>query len=73
MVTSVNNTVLYIWKLRRVDLKHSHYQKKNFNYVVTDVNEAHCGDHFIILANIESLCCAPKTNISHVNVKHIAI
>ena len=73
-VTSVDNTVLYNWKLLRVDLKHSHHQEKNFNCVVTDVNAAHSGDHFIIFANIESLRCAPKTNImSHVNVKHIAI
>lgn len=26
--TIVNNTVLYIWKLARVDLKSSHYRKK---------------------------------------------
>lgn len=28
MVTTVNNTALYTWKLLRIDLKHSHQKKK---------------------------------------------
>ena len=37
-VTIVNNTVLYISKLLRVDLKIPCHEKKNFVTVVTDVN-----------------------------------
>ena len=33
MVTIVNNTVVYIWKLLKIDLKSSHHEKKNYNYV----------------------------------------
>ena len=29
---------------------------------MTDVNET-CDDQFTIYANVESLCCMPKTNI----------
>ena len=31
--------------------------------MVTDGNQTYCGDHFVNYANIESLCCAPETNI----------
>lgn len=35
----VNNTILYIWKLLRVDLKSSHYRKKKIQlWEVTNVN-----------------------------------
>ena len=39
MLTTVNNLVLHILKLLRVDLKRSHHKRKQFflNYV-TDVN-----------------------------------
>lgn len=28
-----------------------------------DVNQTHCGDHFEIYTNIESLGCIPKINV----------
>ena len=28
-----------------------------------DVNQTYCGDRFTVYTNIESLCCAPETNI----------
>ena len=28
-----------------------------------DVDWAYCGDNFSIYTNLESLCCAPETNI----------
>lgn len=31
--------------------------------MMTDVNQIHCGDHFVNYANIESLYCAPETNM----------
>ena len=31
--------------------------------MMTDVNQIHCGDHFVNYANIESSYCAPETNI----------
>ena len=40
--------------------------------MVTDGKQTYCGDHFVVYANIESLCCTPKTNIrSSVNYTSI--
>ena len=64
-VTIVNNTVLHIWKLLRVDLKSSHHKKKILLKLgmVTDTNKTSCDEHFTVSTNISSLCCTPETNI----------
>ena len=31
--------------------------------LVTDVNQTHSSDHFVMYKNIKSLCCTPETNI----------
>lgn len=36
--------------------------------MVTDVNQTHSGDHFVIDANMESLYCTPVTNIMFISV-----
>lgn len=32
--------------------------------MVTDGNQAYCGDRFAVHTNTESLCCIPETNIT---------
>ena len=32
-----------------------------------NVNYTHCGGHFVIYTNTESLCCTPEANILYVN------
>lgn len=33
--------------------------------MVTDVNLIYCGDHLPIYTNIESISCAPETNVAY--------
>ena len=59
--TIVNNIVLYIWKLLRVDLKSSCHKEKKCNLMVMPVN--HCDDHFATYTNTKSLSYTPDTNV----------
>ena len=62
MATIVNNIVLCIQKLLKVDLKSPPHKKKICNCVMMDVNKVYCGDHFAIYTSIDS-CCTPETNV----------
>ena len=60
MVTIVNNTVLYTWKLLRVNLEYSHNgKKKAILWGDQYVNEPYCGNRFTTCTCIKSPCCIP--------------
>lgn len=74
MVTIINNTVLYIWKLRKFEIcgnhiashlkcdSHTHTHKRG----VGDVSKLYCCNHFIIYTCVKSSGCIPKlTNVIH--------
>ena len=52
METIINNTILYICKLLRVNLQSSLHKKKLQLCMVIDANKIHHGDHFAIYTNI---------------------
>ena len=52
----------YLKAAKRADFTSYHYRKNKFvTLYVIDTKQTYCGDHFIIYANIESLCSTPKT------------
>ena len=62
VVTVVNDTILYSWKLLRHILKISAQEKKE---IVTEHGDEwiYGGEHFTTFTNIELLCCRPETNM----------
>ena len=68
MATIINNTILHIGMLLRVNFKSSHPQEKKFcNYVWWQMLTRLNCDHFKIYTNIKSLCCTTEMNMFYIN------
>ena len=71
VVTIVNNTVLYVWKLLREQILKVFITRKKGNCVSWWILTYGC-DHFAIYTNIKLSCCTPETNMK-LYVNYISI
>lgn len=65
MATTVNNTVLYVWKLVREQILTLLITRRRFLVTMCDIgcHQTFSGDHLAMSANIKLLCHRPETNI----------
>ena len=64
-MTMVNNIVLHIWKLLRVNLNSS-LKKKRFSVTVMEDNKTYYGDCFAVYTNIKTSCYIFEINMLYV-------
>lgn len=70
MMITVNNTVLHVEKVVRVNLKTSSQEKKMCNYVWWHMLTS-CSRHFAIYPSIESLCHVTETSLGQLYLNKI--